>query len=125
MKKLTSIIVGAATLFSSLATDLYGENRFNLPNFERMNLRIETEKENIKRRTYPKKFEMQNDGTAIEAPGYITFSINCFGEERVMFYYDFFSKKSFERDSFFGDFRRLPSNAIPNYRKMTCAGKLT
>ena len=132
MKELTSLIFGVAALVSSFATDLQAENKFNTPRFERMTPKLETSFANdllprsikyegfvqdnsITRRVYPKK-----DGTE----GYITFSISCFGEERIIFFYDFFRKKSFERGSFFGEFKRLPSDVHPDYSKMICSSAL-
>ena len=141
MKWLTSVVIGAALLGSSFAADLYAEDKFNTPRFERMTPKKETifsndllpmmvkyddllQRNLITRRTYLKGTKTLSDGASGEISRYVTLSINCFGEERIMFYYDFFSKKSFERESFFGNFKRLPSDVRPDYSKMICSSAL-
>ena len=132
MRRLATLIIGTAALFSSFATDLRAENKSNIPNFEKMNLKMETiftndflprnvsyenslQDNSVIRRIYPKSDDTE---------AYITLSISCFGRERIMFYYDFFRKRSFERSSFFGDFERKPVNNIPDYKKMVCGSAL-
>ena len=139
--RLASLVIGTALLASSFATNLRAGNKFDIPNFGKLKPNKETNFANdfmpvavkydnipqnnfITRRTYLKGTKTLSDGTSGKIPKYVTLSINCFGEERVMFYYDLFSKKSFERGSFFGEFKRLPSDVHPDYSKMICSSAL-
>ena len=129
MKKLISLVPGMALLFSSLATDLYAGNKFNLPNFEKMKPQIETYFRNNDNPIKQVSDDYDKGDSVIyrvylkpekEDYGYVTFSIKCFGREKVMFCQDLFRKRAFSRKNFFSDFKNIPSSKKPDYSRMKC-----
>ena len=128
MRKFISSLAGAAILFSSLTTNLYAGNKFNLPNFEKMTPSIEVRRAQdidskitrIRLDKFPQVLYRVFD------EGYVVVSIDCKYRGKAkrveMFIRDRKQNKAFQRENY-STFRRLkevPYETLIDWGKIYC-----